>query len=159
MIDLPQGQRDAGGKEVSKTRSEAAQLETYLVAVERDGAFQVLHQQTDVADRGRLSVTSSAMGWHRSANPGADARGPAAGHGLDVGVEANTFHAMHVMVAKQRALPAAKAVERHGHRDRDINADHADLHLVGKGACGVSVAGEDANAVAELVIVHQVRAF
>jgi len=74
----------------------------------------------------------SAMGWHRGVHAGANARGPTPGDGLDPGVKANTFHAMHVVVAKQRALPAAKAMERHGHRDGNIDADHADLHLVGK---------------------------
>src|ERR1700677_2330251 len=107
----------------------------------------------------RVPDSSSAMSWHGRAHPSADARGPAAGHCLDVGVEADTFHPMHVMVSKQRALPAAEAMEGHGHGDRDVDANHAHLHLVGKSAGGVSIAGEDADAVAVLVVVHQVKSF
>src|ERR1700733_8734598 len=104
-----------------------------------------------------MSLMASAMGWHGGTHPGANARGPTAGHGLDVGVEANTFHSVHVMVAKKRALPAAKAVEGHGYGDGNVDANHAHFHLVGKGARGVSIAGEDAGTAAVLVIVHQVE--
>src|SRR5271156_1647694 len=107
--------------------------------------------------RKHMSLMASAMGGHGSAHPGANASGPTAGHCLDMGVEAHTFHAMHVMVAKERALPPAKAVEGHRYRDRNVDANHAHLHLVGKGARSVSVAGKDASAVAVLVIVHQVQ--
>ncbi len=51
MIHLPQGQRDSRSEEVSETRSQTAQLETYPVTIELDGALEVLDQQTDVADR------------------------------------------------------------------------------------------------------------
>ncbi len=40
---------------------------------------------------------------------GADARGPAPGHRLQLGVEAHPFGAVHVEVAEERALPAAEA--------------------------------------------------
>ena len=46
MIHLPQGQRDSRGEEVSETRGQTAQLETYPVAIELDGAVEVLDQQT-----------------------------------------------------------------------------------------------------------------
>src|SRR5277367_3470203 len=104
--------------------------------------------------RKHMSLMASAMGRHGSAHPGANASGPTAGHCLDVGVEADTFHPVHVMVAKERTLPATKAVEGHRYRDRNIDTNHAHLHLVSKGARGVSVTGEDAHAVAKLVIVH-----
>src|SRR5580658_1341454 len=107
--------------------------------------------------RKHMSLMASAMGWHGSAHPGANASGPTAGHCLDVAVEVDTFHPVHVMVAKQRTLPAAKAVEGHRYGDRHVDANHAHLHLVGKGARGVSVTGEDAGAVAVFVIVHQVQ--
>src|ERR1700689_3001125 len=102
--------------------------------------------------RKHISLMASAMGRHGRAHPGANASGPTPGHCLDVGVEADTFHPMHVMVAKQRALPAAKAVEGHRYGDRNVDANHAHLHLVGKGARGVAVAGKDASAVAVLVM-------
>src|ERR1700691_3135202 len=98
--------------------------------------------------RKHISLMASAMGRHGRAHSSANASGPTAGHCLDVGVEADTFHPMHIMVAKERALPAAKAVERHGHGNRHVDTNHAHLHLVGKGARGVSVAGKDADAVA-----------
>src|SRR5580692_4196316 len=104
-----------------------------------------------------MSLMASAMGWHGSAHPGANASGPTAGHCLDVAVEADTFHSMHVMVAKERTLPAAKAVECHRYRNGNVDTNHAHLHLVSKGARRVSVAGEDANTVAKFVIVHQVQ--
>src|ERR1700691_2210447 len=107
--------------------------------------------------RKHMSLMASAMGRHGRAHPSANTSGPTAGHCLDVGIEADTFHSMHVMVAKERALPAAKAVEGHRYGDRNVDANHAHLHLVGKGARGVSVAGKDAGAVAVFVIVHQVQ--
>src|ERR1700723_4193237 len=107
--------------------------------------------------RKHRSLMASAMGGHGSAYPGANPRRPTAGHGLDAGIEANPLHAMHVMVAKERTLPAAKTVEGHRHRDRHIDTNHPGLHLVGEGARRVSVAGEDGGAVAVLVLVDQVE--
>ncbi len=65
---------------------------------------------------------------------------------------AHTLWAMHVMVAEQRCLPAAERVERHGHRNWDINADHADLDLVGELPGGVTISRKDRSAIAELVL-------
>src|ERR1700733_3159093 len=107
--------------------------------------------------RKHRSLMASAMGWHGGAYPGANPRRPTAGHGLDAGVEANTLHAMHVMVPKERTLPAAKTVEGHGHRDGHVDANHAGLYLVGEGARRVAVPGEDGGAVAVLVLVDQVE--
>src|ERR1700684_1545473 len=107
--------------------------------------------------RKHMSLMASAMGWHGSAHPGANASGPTAGHCFDVAVEADAFHSLHVMAAKERTLPAAKAVEGHRYRDRNVDTNHAHLDLVSKGARRVSVAGEDAHTVAILVIVHQVQ--
>ena len=50
MIHLPQGEGDAGGEEVGKTRGHPAQLESDVIAIEPDGALQILDQQADVAD-------------------------------------------------------------------------------------------------------------
>ena len=52
MFYLPKRQRNSSSKEVGKTRSQSAQLETYAVAIERNRAFEVLDQETNVADRG-----------------------------------------------------------------------------------------------------------
>src|SRR5580700_6250816 len=95
-------------------------------------------------------ATRSAMSRHDRAHTGPNPCGPPGGHSLHVGVETNTFHAMHVVIAKQRALPSAKAMKRHRHRNRNVNAHHAHLDLVGKCARRVAVTGEDANPVAEL---------
>src|SRR5450631_753265 len=59
------------------------------------------------------------------------------------------------MIAKQRALPAAEAMERHGNRDRHIDADHARLNTVGEGAGRIAIACEDRGSVAVLVLVDQ----
>ena len=50
MVHLPQGQGDAGGKEVRETRSQAAQLETYPVAIKLNRPVEVLDQQTNITD-------------------------------------------------------------------------------------------------------------
>ena len=149
------GERDPGGKKISKAGRQTSQLETYLVAIKRDGAIEVLHQKTYIADRDL--ATSSAMGRHDVFTPARIPLGHRRGYGLDLSVEANPFHAMHVVVAKQRALPSAKTVKRHGHRDRNIDADHPDLHLVGERARRVAVTGEETDPVAEFVIVDQVK--
>ena len=59
------------------------------------------------------------------------------------------------MIAEQRALPSAEAVEGHRHRNRHIDTDHADLHAVHVSAGRIAVAREDRRAIAELVIVDQ----
>src|SRR5580700_8399138 len=86
---------------------------------------------------------------------GADAGRPARGHGLELGVEAHAFHAVDAVVAEDRGLPAAEGVVGHRHRDRHVDADHADLDVVGEGTRGVAVAGEDRRAVAVGMVVHQ----
>src|ERR1700693_6210696 len=93
-------------------------------------------------------ATRSAMSRHDRAHAGANPCGPPGSDGLHVCVETNTLHAVHIVIAKQRALPSAKAVKRHGHRNRNVDAHHAYLHLVGKSARRIAVTGEDANPVA-----------
>jgi len=61
------------------------------------------------------------------------------------------------VVAEEGALPSAEAVEGHGHGDGDVDADHAGLDAAGEVAGGVAVAGEDAGAVAELVVVDELE--
>jgi hypothetical protein len=57
------------------------------------------------------------------------------------------------VVAEDRGLPAAEGVIGDRHRDRHVDADHADLDVVGEGARGVAVAGEEGRAIA-VGVVH-----
>ena len=61
------------------------------------------------------------------------------------------------MVAEEGTLPSAEAVEGHGDGDGDVDADHAGLDAAGKVTGGVAIAGEDAGAVAELVVVDELQ--
>ena len=62
-------------------------------------------------------------------------------------VEAHALGAVDVVVAEQRVLPAAEAVEGHRHRDRDVDADHADLDPALELARRLAARGEDRRAV------------
>src|SRR4030081_1509720 len=84
-----------------------------------------------------------------------DAGGPARGYRLGLGVEADRIRAVLVEVAEAGLLPAAEGVIGDRHRDRHVDADHADIDLGGEVARGVAVAGEDRNAVAIVVIGRQ----
>src|ERR671910_3801302 len=101
--------------------------------------------------------TASPHGRHDEVGARPDTGRPARGDGLQLGVEADTLGAVHVVVAEQRGLPAAEAVERHGHRDRHVDPNHADLDLMGELARRVAVAGEDGGAVAEFMLVDHAR--
>ena len=78
-------------------------------------------------------------------------RRPALRHGLGLGVEADRVRPVLVQVAEARALPAAEGVVGDRHRDRHVDADHADVDPGGEVARGVAVLGEDRDAVAVLV--------
>ncbi|MNP13216.1 hypothetical protein D3C76_1054870 [compost metagenome] len=82
---------------------------------------------------------------------------PALGDRLAAGVEAHTIRTVGMQVAEQRTLPATKAVVSHRHRQRYVDADHADFDLVAEQARRFTVTGEDAGAVAILVIVDQLH--
>src|SRR3546814_11189249 len=64
---------------------------------------------------------------------------------------------MHVMVAKQGALPAAEGMEGHRHGDRHVDAHHAGPHPAEKGLRRIAVAGEERGAVAELMGVDEAK--
>src|SRR5208282_3814173 len=98
---------------------------------------------------------SSVHGRNREARPILDARRPAGGHGLGAGVEADRIRPMLVEIAEPRALPAAESIVGDRHRDRHVDADHADLDLAGEVARRVAVAGEYGDAVAVFVVVAQ----
>jgi len=61
------------------------------------------------------------------------------------------------VVAEQRALPAAKAVESHRHRDRHVHAHHADLDALGKFVGSVAAAGEDGATIAIAMGIDQLN--
>src|SRR5258708_8334579 len=84
-----------------------------------------------------------------------DAGRPARGHGLGLGVKADRIRAVLVEIAEAGLLPAAEGVIRNRHRDRHVDADHADIDLGGEVACRVTIAGEDRNAVAIVMIGWQ----
>src|SRR6266545_2514184 len=63
---------------------------------------------------------------------------PTAGHDLGLGVERDAFGTVDVRVAEQRVLPAAERVEGHRHRDRHVDADHADPYRALEPARGLA---------------------
>ena len=67
----------------------------------------------------------------------------------------HALDAVGVGVAEERALPAAEGVIRHGHRDRDVDADHADLDFVLEATRRAPVIREDRAAVPELIGIHE----
>src|SRR5258708_17982496 len=81
-----------------------------------------------------------------------DAGGPARGDGLGLGVEADRIRAVLVEIAETGLLPAAEGVIGDRHRDRHVDADHADIDLGREVARGVAVTGEDRNAVAVIMV-------
>src|SRR6267154_3815948 len=81
-----------------------------------------------------------------------DAGRPARGDGLGLGVEADRIRTMLVEIAEAGLLPAAERIIGDRHRDRHVDADHADIDAGSKIARGIAVAGEDRNPVAVVVI-------
>ena len=81
-------------------------------------------------ERCRRIVRPSAHQRHVEARRGAAVVGPARRDRLQPRVEAHAVHAMHVQVAEQRVAPAAERVERHRHRNRHVDAGHADFDVL-----------------------------
>src|SRR5215210_3407361 len=81
--------------------------------------------------------------------------GPAGRDHLAARVELHALGAVDVRVAEQRRLPAPEGVEGHRHRDRDVDADHPDLHLSLEPPRGLPAGGEDRRAVGVGVRVDQ----
>src|ERR1700738_3915902 len=106
--------------------------------------------EADLFERATASAPPSPYRRHDVFGAGADPGGPARGQHLERDIKAYAFHAVPRPLAEQRALPAAEAVEGHRHRDRHVDADHADLDAVGEFARGIAVAREDRRAVALL---------
>src|SRR5262249_47389689 len=81
-----------------------------------------------------------------------DARGPARSNRLGLGVEAHRVRPMLIEIAEARALPAAEGVIGERYRDREVYPHHADIHPGCEIAGGVSVARENGDAIAVLVL-------
>ncbi len=94
--------------------------------------------------------------WESEFNTRTGSVGPALHNGLVARVKAHAFRAVSVVVAEHAALPAAKTVEGHRHRQGHVNADHADLDLAHEFARHAAVARIDGDAVAVLVGVDQI---
>src|SRR3546814_16183650 len=69
------------------------------------------------------------------------------------------LHAVLIDVAETRALPAAEGVVGDRHRDRHVDADHADVDAGGEFARGMAVARENRDAVAILMARGQRQRF
>src|SRR5580658_1367960 len=101
------------------------------------------------------AVILLSEGGHGCVDAGADAGGPAGGDGLEAGVKADAFGTVDGVVAEEGTLPSAEGVEGHGHGDGHVDAYHADLYAAAEVAGGIAVAGENAGAVAVLVLVDE----
>src|SRR5215471_12874600 len=81
--------------------------------------------------------------------------GPARGDDFSLRVELNSLRSVDVEVAEEGVLPAAERVVGDRHRDRDVDADHARLHVELELPRDAAVAREERDAVAERVLVHE----
>src|SRR5204863_8195331 len=84
-----------------------------------------------------------------------DAGWPARGDRLGLGVEADRIRAVLVEIAEAGLLPAAEGVIGDRHRDRHVDADHADIDLGSEVARRVAVAREDRDTVAVIMVGRQ----
>src|ERR1700732_1939737 len=74
-------------------------------------------------------MTRSIHGRNPQLRAPLDAGRPARGHRLGVGVEADRIRPVLVEIAEAGLLPAAEGVVGDRHRDRHVDADHADIDL------------------------------
>src|SRR5690606_33707018 len=84
-----------------------------------------------------------------------NAVGPALHDALLTGVEAHAFFAVGVAIAKEAGLPAAEAMPGHGHGNRHVHADHADLDAATEFTGDAAVAREQADTVGVLMLVDE----
>src|SRR4029077_1714663 len=99
----------------------------------------------------------SRHGGHYEFGTSSNAGRPAARDRFQPGIEANTFRAVHVVVAEDRRFPSTERMECHRHRDRNVDPDHTNPDLVRKFPGRIAIAREDRRAVAELVLVDHPR--
>src|SRR5437588_3919485 len=71
-----------------------------------------------------------------------DAGRPARGDRLGLGVKPDRIRTVLVEIAEAGFLPTAKRVVGDRHRDRHVDADHADIDAGSKIARGIAVAGK-----------------
>src|SRR6266567_9159535 len=86
-----------------------------------------------------LVMTRSVHRRDRELRAFLDAGGPARGDRLGLGVEADRIRAVLVEIAETGLLPAAERIVRDRHRDRHVDADHADIDLGREIARGVAI--------------------
>src|SRR5580692_8141882 len=103
--------------------------------------------------------SGSVHGRDRKLRALLDAGRPARGHRLGLGVEADRVGAVLIEIAEAGLLPATEGVIGDRHRDRNVDADHADIDLGGEIARRVAVAGEDRNAIAVIMVGRQRQRF
>jgi two-component system OmpR family sensor kinase len=123
-----------------------------------DRFYRVAGAQSSGSGLG-LAIVKTMLGKLNTAPSRTPRRRPALRDGLALGVEAHRVRPVGVQVAEQRALPAAERVVGHRHRQRHVDAHHADLDVVAEVARRLAVAGEDAGAVAVFVRVDQLHGF
>ena len=92
---------------------------------------------------------------HDEVSPGTYSRRPALRDSFEAGVEPYAVHAVDVESAEKRPLPPPETVKCHGYRDWHVDTDHADFHSVCKFSRGITVAGENGNAVAKLMVIDK----
>src|SRR3954470_2355583 len=80
-----------------------------------------------------------------------DPVGPALRDDLVLGPETHALLAILADVAEARAFPPAEAVVTDRHRDRHVDPDHPDIHSRVNSASAWAVAGENRDAVAEVI--------
>src|ERR1700688_532765 len=114
-------------------------------AMSRTAIWSSLRANCIKCPRLKRSRARSIHGRNRELRAFLDAGGPARGHRLGLGIEADRIRAVLVEIAEAGLLPAAEGVIGDRHRNRHVDADHADIDLGGEIARGVAVAGENRN--------------
>src|SRR5580704_18834639 len=82
---------------------------------------------------------------------------PALHDALVAGIKADAFFAVSVIIAEERAFPAAKGMPRHRHRNRHVNSDHPDLYAMGELLRGFAVIGIAGHTIPKLVRIDQIN--
>src|SRR5665811_846580 len=80
---------------------------------------------------------------------------PAGGDHFVAGVEADAVRSVHVGVAEERVFPAADGVGPDGHRNGNIDAQHACLHLDLELTGSPAFPGENGHPVTVEVVVDE----
>src|SRR5882672_9144408 len=93
---------------------------------------------------------------HDESGARAGAARPAGRHRFEAGEEAYAFGPVHVVIAEERSLPAAEAMEGHGHGDGNVDAHHADLNALGELVGRVAARGKNGAPVSIAMRVDQI---